>query len=46
MSSLEIMEKVTVNIRKLEDKSYEILVGRNILDQIPAELKKTGLAHS
>lgn len=40
------MEKVTVNIRKLEDKSYEILVGRNILDQIPAELKKTGLAHS
>lgn len=40
------MEKVKVRLKKTEDKSYEILIGRNILKNIPTELKKIGLAHS
>jgi 3-dehydroquinate synthase len=40
------MEKVLVKLKKTEDRSYEILIGRNILKTIPAELKEIGLAHS
>lgn len=40
------MEKVLVKLKKTEDKSYEILIGVNILKTIPTELKKIGLAHS
>jgi 3-dehydroquinate synthase len=40
------MEKVIVRLKRTEDKSYEILIWRNILKNIPTELKKIGLAHS
>ncbi len=40
------MEKVKVNLLKTEDKSYEIVIGEGILNQIPLDLKKDALAHS
>ena len=40
------MEKILVKLTKTEDRSYEILIGKNILKNIPTELKKMRLAHS
>lgn len=40
------METVLVKLKKTEDKSYEIFIDRNILKNIPSELKKIKLAHS
>jgi 3-dehydroquinate synthase len=40
------MEKVKVNLKRVEDKSYEILIGEGILGQIPLDLGKNNLAHS
>ncbi|MGQ0793983.1 MAG: 3-dehydroquinate synthase [Deltaproteobacteria bacterium] len=37
------MEKIAVN---LGDKSYEILVGRGLLSEIPSDLKRGNLAHA
>src|SRR5574341_1467334 len=33
------MEKVRVNLKKTEDRSYEILIGEDILKKIPLDLK-------
>jgi len=40
------MESVKVNLKRKEDNSYEIIIGNNILNDIPSELTKRGLAHS
>ncbi len=40
------MEKVKVNLKKVEDKSYEIIISEGILGQIQSDLKKKELAHS
>ena len=40
------MESIKVNLKRREDKSYEIIIGSNILKDIPFELKKRKLAHS
>jgi len=40
------MEKIKVHLKKSEDKSYEIIIGEGILEQIPLDLKKLNLAHS
>lgn len=40
------MEKVFVRLKKSDDRSYEILIGRNILENLPKELNKIKLAHS
>ncbi|MGH7802692.1 MAG: 3-dehydroquinate synthase [Thermodesulfobacteriota bacterium] len=40
------MEKVSVNLKKTEDRSYEILIGEDILKKIPLDLKnKKNLYH-
>ncbi|MDA2920071.1 3-dehydroquinate synthase [Desulfobacterota bacterium AH_259_B03_O07] len=40
------MERIKVNLRKTEDNSYEIVIGKKLLKKIPLELKKNNLAHS
>jgi 3-dehydroquinate synthase len=40
------MEKVKISLKKTEDRSYEIIIGEEILKQIPLDLKKQNLAHS
>jgi len=40
------MEKIKVNLKKTEDKSYEIVIGEGLLKQIPLDLKKGSPAHS
>ncbi len=40
------MEKININLKKIEDKSYEIIIGEETLKEIPADLKKENLAHS
>jgi 3-dehydroquinate synthase len=39
------MEKIRVNLKKVEDKSYDILIGEGLLSRIPDEMKEAGLAH-
>lgn len=39
------MEKVRVNIKKTEDRSYEILIGEEILERISLDLGEEKLAH-
>lgn len=39
------MEKIRVNLKISEDKSYDILIGDGLLDRIPGDLKEAGLAH-
>jgi len=40
------MEKIKVNLKKVEDISYEIVIGKKLLSKIPFELRKINLAHS
>jgi 3-dehydroquinate synthase len=40
------MEKIKVHLKKSEHKSYEIIIGAGILEQIPLDLKRINLAHS
>jgi 3-dehydroquinate synthase len=40
------MVKIKVELKKTEDKSYEIIIGEGILKQIPLDLRKEKLAHS
>lgn len=40
------MEKVKVNLKRTEDKSYDIIVGEETLKQIPLDLEKEKLAYS
>jgi len=40
------MEKVRVNLKKTEDRSYEILIGEDILKKIPLDLKNKKTVHS
>ncbi len=40
------MEKVKVNIKKTEDRSYEILIGEEILKRVPLDLGEEKLAYS
>ncbi|HZX13631.1 MAG TPA: 3-dehydroquinate synthase [Thermodesulfobacteriota bacterium] len=40
------MEKVIVNLKKKEDKSYEIIIGVDILKKIPSDLVKEKTAYS
>ena len=39
------MEKVRVNLRKTEDRSYDILIGEEIIERIPFDLGEEKLAH-
>jgi len=39
------MEKIRVNLKISEDKSYDILIGEGLLGRIPGDLKGAGLAH-
>lgn len=40
------MERIKVNLKKTEDKSYEIIIGGGILSHIPLDLKKENPAHA
>jgi 3-dehydroquinate synthase len=40
------MEKVKVNLKETEDRSYVILIGEGILEKIPLDLGQEELAHS
>ena len=39
------MEKIRVNLKISEDKSYDILIGEDLLRRIPWEIKESGLAY-
>ncbi len=39
------MTKIRVNLKKTEDKSYDIVIEEGILEQIPAKLKEADLGH-
>ena len=39
------MEKIRVNLRISEDKSYDILIGEDLLRRVPWEIKESGLAY-
>jgi 3-dehydroquinate synthase len=39
------MEKIRVNLKISEDKSYDILIGEGLLTRIPADIKEAGLAY-
>lgn len=39
------MEKIRVNLKISEDKSYDILIGEGLLSRIPGDVKEAGLAH-
>ncbi len=39
------MEKIRVNLKINDDKSYDILIGEDLLRRIPTEIKESGLAH-
>src|SRR3990170_2775615 len=40
------MKKIKVNLKKIEDRSYDILIGEDILKKIPLDLKKEKPAYS
>ena len=40
------MEKVRINLKKTEDRSYEILIGEEVFERIPFDLGEERLAHS
>ena len=37
--------EIRVNLKKTEDKSYNIIIEEGVLQKIPSELKEAGLAH-
>lgn len=39
------MEEIRVNLKKTEDKSYNIVIEEGVLEKIPEILKKAGLGH-
>ncbi|MCK5390966.1 MAG: 3-dehydroquinate synthase [Deltaproteobacteria bacterium] len=39
------MENIRVNLKKTEDKSYDIIIEEGVLKQIPSKLKEAGLGH-
>jgi 3-dehydroquinate synthase len=39
------MENIRVNLKKTEDKSYNIIIADGVLDQIPSRIKEAGLGH-
>lgn len=39
------MKKIKVNLKKTEDRSYEIIIGENLLEKIPSDLKNENIAH-
>ena len=39
------MAEIRVNLKKTEDKSYDIVIEEGILEQIPAKLKEADLGH-
>ncbi len=39
------MENIRVNLKKTEDKSYDIIIEEGVLKQIPSKLKDAGLGH-
>jgi len=40
------METITINLKKAEDRSYKIIIGENLFERIPAELKELIKAHT
>ena len=39
------MEEIRVNLKKTEDKSYNIVIHEGVLKEIPSKLKEAGLGH-
>jgi len=39
------MENIRVNLKKTEDKSYDIVIEEGVLKEIPSKLKEAGLGH-
>jgi 3-dehydroquinate synthase len=39
------MEKIRVNLKISEDKSYDIIIGEGLLGRIPGDVHEAGLAH-